>query len=163
MDSLPGYRRLERLRARGVSLAVVSDTGWDICSVFSMRGLDRFVDSWVLSFEHGTVKPDPSLSETACVELGVAPADALMVGDNTMTDGGAVAARRPGPDPPTSAARRSARLLVHRANPLQRLIRRLRRVFRRSRPIASQPAPWQQTGVGTSRGKKRAKTKGGRS
>ncbi len=82
---------LEALRALGVPMGVVSDTGWDIRSVFSVRGLDRFIDAWVLSFEHGAVKPAGILFELACEELGVSPGEALMVGDNSMTDGGAVA------------------------------------------------------------------------
>lgn len=85
-------RCLEALRARGVLIAVVSDTGWDIRSVFSLRDLDRFVDAWVLSYEHGVVKPAVELFRLACRRLGVAPQDAWMVGDNAMTDGGAVAA-----------------------------------------------------------------------
>jgi len=86
---------LARLKELGVAVAVVSDTGWDIRSVFSTRNLDRFVDAWVLSFEHGAVKPAPLLFRAACEALGVAPREALMVGDNPMTDGGAVAAGVP--------------------------------------------------------------------
>lgn len=88
-------RCLAALRSRGVAIGVVSDTGWDIRSVFSIRGLDRFVDSWVLSYEHGAVKPATSLFAAACRALGVAPSEALMVGDNPLTDGGGVAAGVP--------------------------------------------------------------------
>lgn len=86
---------LERLAARDVPVAVVSDTGWDIRSVFSIRGLDRFVRAWVLSYEHQAVKPATGLFEAACRELGVPCGESLMVGDNPMTDGGAVAAGVP--------------------------------------------------------------------
>jgi len=86
---------LERLKERGLSIAVVSDTGWDIRAVFARRGFDRFIDAWVLSYEHGAVKPAPALFRAACEALGVEPRQALMVGDNPATDGGAVAAAVP--------------------------------------------------------------------
>lgn len=82
---------LTHLKDRGLSLGVVSDTGWDIRSVFSMRGLDRFIDGWVLSYEHGAVKPAKRLFQAACDGLGVEPERAFMVGDNVVTDGGAAA------------------------------------------------------------------------
>lgn len=82
---------LEDVRDRGAKVAVVSDTGWDIRSVFSTHGLDAFVDVWVLSYEHGAVKPAAELFQSACNQLKVAPQDAIMVGDNAMTDGGAAA------------------------------------------------------------------------
>lgn len=82
---------LSALKARGLALGVVSDTGWDVRSVFSIRGLDRFIDGWVLSYEHGAVKPAPQLFRTACEDLGVEPEAAFMVGDNALTDGGAAA------------------------------------------------------------------------
>jgi HAD superfamily hydrolase (TIGR01509 family) len=83
---------LDALTARGVPLGIVSDTGWDYSEVLARAGLrDRF-GSVVMSFEHGLVKPDGRLFTTACTELGVTPAETLMVGDNHVPDGGAVAA-----------------------------------------------------------------------
>lgn len=81
---------LEELRAAGVAIGVVSDTGWDIRPVFDRAGMRHLIDAFVLSFEHGAVKPAPELFLAACTTLGVAPAEALMVGDNPLTDGGAV-------------------------------------------------------------------------
>jgi FMN phosphatase YigB (HAD superfamily) len=43
-----------------------------------------------LSFEHGVQKPDPRLFEIALAELGLAPAEALMVGDRASRDAGGV-------------------------------------------------------------------------
>ena len=43
----------------------------------------------MLSFEVGAVKPDPAIFETALDRLGVAAADAVMVGDSDEADGGA--------------------------------------------------------------------------
>ncbi|MFE0100753.1 HAD family hydrolase [Streptomyces sp. NPDC059009] len=82
---------LAALHDRGVRTAVVSNIGWDLRPVFRAHGLDPYVDAYVLSYEHGIQKPDPRLFALACEALGVAPADALMVGDDRRADGGAAA------------------------------------------------------------------------
>jgi FMN phosphatase YigB (HAD superfamily) len=89
VDSMPV---LSTLSDRGVRIGVVSDTGWDIRPVFVKHGLDEFIDVYVLSYEHGAVKPAPKLFHHACDELGVPYAETVMVGDNHLTDGGAAAA-----------------------------------------------------------------------
>lgn len=83
---------LRRLRAAGVSAIVVSDTGFDLRPIVSHH-LDgeRLIDDFVLSFEHGAVKPDPVLFQAALDAAGVRAADTLMVGDNPATDGGSFA------------------------------------------------------------------------
>lgn len=83
---------LRALHQRGIPVGVVSDTGFDLRPVFDALGLSGWVDVFVLSLETGVCKPDPSVFRTACARLGVEPAAALMVGDNPLTDGGAVAA-----------------------------------------------------------------------
>ncbi|WP_328744993.1 HAD-IA family hydrolase [Streptomyces sp. NBC_00285] len=82
---------LGALRERGIPVGVVSNIGWDLRPVFRAHGLDRYVDAYVLSYEHGIQKPDPRLFRTACTALGVAPGDVLMVGDDRRADGGAAA------------------------------------------------------------------------
>ena len=47
------------------------------------------VDAFVLSFEHGVQKPDPAIFRLALEALGVAPDEAVMVGDRPSHDGGA--------------------------------------------------------------------------
>ena len=79
------------LRERGIGVGVVSNIGWDLRPVFRDHGLDRYVDAYVLSYEHGIQKPDPRLFAAACEALGVDPRDALMVGDDRRADGGAAA------------------------------------------------------------------------
>lgn len=92
---LPYADTLETLAAldgAGVRVGVVSDVGWDLRPTFAHHGLDGYVGAWVHSYEYGTEKPDPLLFRHACAELGVSPAEALMVGDVQAKDGGAAAA-----------------------------------------------------------------------
>lgn len=78
---------LGSLRERGVAVGVVSNIGWDLRPVFRGHGLDPFVGTYVLSYEHGIQKPDTRLFATACDALGIAPEDTLMVGDDRRADG----------------------------------------------------------------------------
>lgn len=82
---------LRRLRAAGVPTAVVSNIGWDPRPVFARWGVTDLFAALVLSYERGVIKPDPRIFQLACQELGVAPTDALMVGDNPDADGAAAA------------------------------------------------------------------------
>lgn len=88
----PDARRVLRgLRGRGVPVAVVSNIGWDLRPVFRAHGLDEYVGGYVLSYELGVQKPDPGIFTAACEQLGLAPAEVLMVGDSREADGGAAA------------------------------------------------------------------------
>lgn len=83
---------LRTLAASGVPIGVVSDIGWDLRPIFEHFGVAGFVTTWVLSFEHGTEKPDPYLFELGCEGLGSAPGRTLMVGDSVEKDAGAARA-----------------------------------------------------------------------
>ncbi|MFG2602208.1 HAD family hydrolase [Streptomyces sp. NPDC048514] len=82
---------LRTLCERGVGVGVVSNIGWDLRPVFREHGLDTYVGTYVLSFEHGVQKPDPRLFTVACEALGADPRQTVMVGDNRVADGGAAA------------------------------------------------------------------------
>lgn len=82
---------LELLRSRDVPVAVVSNIGWDLRTVFKHFGVDHLIAGYVLSYEVGVKKPDPAIFELACELVGHAPANVLMVGDNPEADGGATA------------------------------------------------------------------------
>ncbi|MEU4152906.1 HAD-IA family hydrolase [Streptomyces sp. NPDC026659] len=82
---------LRKLRERGAAIGVVSNIGWDLRPVFRAHGFDAYVDTYVLSYEHGMKKPDPRLFALACERLGVDPRETLMVGDSRGADGGAAA------------------------------------------------------------------------
>ncbi|MEE6261942.1 HAD family hydrolase [Plantactinospora sonchi] len=81
---------LARLAGAGIRIAIISDIHFDLRPVFATAGLDRYVDSYVLSYEHGVQKPDPAIFRIALAELAVEPGAALMVGDRSRYDGAAV-------------------------------------------------------------------------
>ncbi len=83
---------LEAVRDRGLRIGIVSDTGFDLRPAMDRLGLSPFLDAVVMSFEHGVCKPAVTVFRTACDQLGVRPEQTLMVGDNPLTDSGAVAA-----------------------------------------------------------------------
>ena len=80
---------LSSLAAQGIKTAVVSNIPFDIRPAFAAIGADKHVDEFVLSFEVGSVKPNPEIFEAALQRLGVAAGDAVMVGDSDEADGGA--------------------------------------------------------------------------
>jgi HAD superfamily hydrolase (TIGR01509 family) len=86
---------LSALHASGVRIGVVSNIPGPLRPAFERHGLAGWVDAFVESFRYGREKPDAGLFEAACRELGVRPADALLVGDNHLTDGAAVLAGLP--------------------------------------------------------------------
>lgn len=95
------------LQATGVRIGVLSNTGWDVRTVFEHWDLARYVDAFTLSYEVGAVKPSPEAFRRAFAAMGVDPSVALMVGDDPTADSGAVVvgartlllpAARPGAD-----------------------------------------------------------------
>lgn len=83
---------LRALKGAGLSVGIVSNVAKELRPVFKQHGIAESVDVYVLSYAHGAQKPEPRLFARACEMLGVAPADALMVGDHPFTDGGAALA-----------------------------------------------------------------------
>jgi len=82
---------LDGLRRRQIPVGIVSDTGWDWAEVLDRCGLRERFSTMVMSFQWGVIKPAPVLFEEACRALATAPAETLMVGDNHVADGGAMA------------------------------------------------------------------------
>src|SRR3954447_11554115 len=80
---------LEALRALGLKLGLVSnafDPGWLLHRDLEQMGLTERLDFSVFSSEVGFRKPDPRIFERALEALGVAPENALFVGDRLYED-----------------------------------------------------------------------------
>jgi len=82
---------LQALASGGVRVGVISNTGWDVRRVFEAHSMSTFVGTFTLSYEVGSVKPEPRIFAAACEALGLSHHDVLMVGDDPRSDGGAVA------------------------------------------------------------------------
>lgn len=77
---------LDSARDAGIALAIVTN-GSTVAqrAKIDLLGSERFA-SIVVSGEHGVAKPDPSVFRIALGELGVAPEDAVHVGDDPVSD-----------------------------------------------------------------------------
>jgi HAD superfamily hydrolase (TIGR01509 family) len=84
---LPGARPLlQFLRRRGMRLGVLSNAASPYREPLVGLGLAELFDAAVFSCDEGTRKPDRRLFATVCERLGVAPAEAVMVGDSLVND-----------------------------------------------------------------------------
>jgi putative hydrolase of the HAD superfamily len=80
---------LESLRGQGLKLGLVSnafDPGWLLHRDLEQMGLAQRLDFSVFSSEVGKRKPHPAIFERALAALGVAPENALFVGDRLYED-----------------------------------------------------------------------------
>jgi putative hydrolase of the HAD superfamily len=80
---------LEALRAHGLKLGLVSnafDPGWLLHRDLEQMGIAQRLDFSVFSSEVGTRKPHPAIFQRALGALGVAPENALFVGDRLYED-----------------------------------------------------------------------------
>ena len=86
---------VEALHTAGYTLGCVTNTLADAPAIRSMlrrHGFEPLMNTVVVSAEEGWRKPHPSLFEKALHELGVAPPEAVFVGDSPFHDvGGAQA------------------------------------------------------------------------
>jgi HAD superfamily hydrolase (TIGR01509 family) len=74
------------LRARGVPVAVVSNSEGQLQTLFDNLGLGDAFDCVVDSHHVGVEKPDPRIFAPVLAHFGVAAADALHLGDTFATD-----------------------------------------------------------------------------
>jgi putative hydrolase of the HAD superfamily len=87
---------LKTLRAQGLRLGLISNTHRCLASFQSHFDLDHLIAVAVSSSEHGFMKPHPSIFRAALELMGVAAADAVMVGDSLPHD--VLGARQAGMD-----------------------------------------------------------------
>lgn len=82
-DVKPIFRRL---RAEGLKIGLISNTHRSLAAFQAHFDLDDFVAAAVSSSEHGYMKPHPSIFLAALSLAGVAPSEAVMVGDSVRQD-----------------------------------------------------------------------------
>jgi putative hydrolase of the HAD superfamily len=96
VHEISGHRRIDaydevaqvlsELRERGLALAICSNWDWDLVQAVEAAGLLGSVDVTVSSAWVGARKPHPRIYRHTLERLGVAPEDALFVGDNWACD-----------------------------------------------------------------------------
>lgn len=77
---------LDRLRASGVRLAVVSNWDSRLPAILDFLGLSHYFEKVVVSCFEGVEKPDPAIFTRALNRLGVEPGVAIHVGDRKDLD-----------------------------------------------------------------------------
>jgi putative hydrolase of the HAD superfamily len=75
-----------RLRARGISLGIISNWDSRLEGLLGGLGLASYLETVVSSASVGLHKPDPRIFELACERLGVSVQDAAHVGDHQYAD-----------------------------------------------------------------------------
>ncbi|MFY9553542.1 MAG: HAD family hydrolase [Blastocatellia bacterium] len=79
-------RTLEELKNRGYNLAVVSNSDGRIENACEQAGIASYFDFFIDSFNVGVEKPDPEIFRLATQRAGVAPDEALYLGDLYWVD-----------------------------------------------------------------------------
>jgi putative hydrolase of the HAD superfamily len=77
---------LASLRARGVRLGIISNWDRRLRTIVREMELDSLFDAVTISSEEGVRKPNPRIFERALARLGVAPHEAMHVGDLVCDD-----------------------------------------------------------------------------
>lgn len=82
-DTLPTLRQLKE---QGVALALISNLASPYKRPVFDLGLADYFDAIVFSCDRGIKKPQPAIYQLALKRLGVAPEQAIMVGDSQRCD-----------------------------------------------------------------------------
>lgn len=77
---------LDRLRARGVVIGIISNWDTRLVGVLSGLGVRGYFGDVISSAAVGLRKPDPRIFELACTRIGTAPERAAHVGDHHYAD-----------------------------------------------------------------------------
>lgn len=77
---------LQKLRAAGVRLAVVSNFDTRLRPILAALKVDQLFDAVVVSAEVGAEKPNPVIFEDALTRLGLRPWEVVHVGDDRRND-----------------------------------------------------------------------------
>lgn len=82
---------IKRASGARMRLAIISNIALDIRPALERWGIASALDSVILSYEVGYVKPDPQIFQLTADSLGVVPAECLMIGDSAHDDTGGAA------------------------------------------------------------------------
>lgn len=82
-DVLPA---LERLKAQGYRLGIISNWSWNLVDRCRHLGIDGYFDTITASAYVGYNKPHPAIFQHALAQVGVPPAAAVHVGDQYEAD-----------------------------------------------------------------------------
>jgi putative hydrolase of the HAD superfamily len=82
-DVLPA---IMRLKERGHLIGIISNWDGRLSTLLEGLGIAEMLDTIVSSAEVGLHKPDPRIFELACERVGVAPHEAVHVGDHHYAD-----------------------------------------------------------------------------
>jgi putative hydrolase of the HAD superfamily len=83
-DDVPAV--LRQLSEAGLRVGLISNTHRCLASFQSHFELQGLISATVSSSDHGLMKPHPSIFSSALQLLGVAPSEAVMVGDSVRQD-----------------------------------------------------------------------------
>ncbi len=83
-DEVPSVFRT--LAAAGIRIGLISNTQRCLATFQSHFELDGLIAAAVSSFEHGRMKPHPSIFEAALHRIGTEARDTVMVGDSLRQD-----------------------------------------------------------------------------
>jgi putative hydrolase of the HAD superfamily len=83
-EDVPDVLRL--IHAAGTKIGLISNTQRCLASFQTHFELEGLFSVAVSSASHGYMKPHPSIFESALAQVGVRPADAVMVGDSLAHD-----------------------------------------------------------------------------
>lgn len=77
---------LDRLRSKGVRLAVISNWDYSLHRVVRQLNIQHYFEKVYASLEVGVEKPEPFIFTNALAELGAKPEETLHIGDNPLDD-----------------------------------------------------------------------------
>jgi putative hydrolase of the HAD superfamily len=77
---------LRALHASGLKIGLISNTQRSLTTFQTHFALEGLFAVTLSSFDHGFMKPHPSIFETALRQASVAPQEAVMVGDSLAAD-----------------------------------------------------------------------------
>ena len=77
---------LRALQARGLTVSVISNSHRSLDAFREHFALGGLIHSGISSFEHGYLKPHPSIFEAALERAGVPASASIMVGDSLRAD-----------------------------------------------------------------------------